>query len=152
MRSPSSVLPVPGGPDSSTPLGILAPSRANLLLFFRHATHCNVGQAGEQARRIGTQRFAQVHHHFFISSRPEPQHGLSLSASNQLPTSASSRLALSMPATSAKVVVGTSLPFRLGLRFLRAMESMEQDWGQSEGGSNIAAKSGSRGLEEERIS
>ena len=34
------------------------------------------------------------------------------------PTSASSRLALSMPATSANVGVGTSLPLRLGLRFL----------------------------------
>lgn len=36
----------------------------------------------------------------------------------RLPTSASSRLALSMPATSAKVAVGTSLPLKLGLRFL----------------------------------
>lgn len=39
-RSPSSVLPVPGGPLSSTPDGIWAPSLENLELFFRQATTC----------------------------------------------------------------------------------------------------------------
>ena len=38
----NSVLPVPGGPTRSTPLGILAPRRANFLGFFRNSTiSCN---------------------------------------------------------------------------------------------------------------
>ena len=34
----SSVLPVPGGPSSSTPDGIFAPSRVNFFGFFRNST------------------------------------------------------------------------------------------------------------------
>ena len=66
----SSVLPVPGGPTSSTPRGMRAPSAANFSGYFRNST-----------------------------------------------TSASSSLASSTPATSAKVTVGL-LPVNMRARLL----------------------------------